>query len=110
MTTPTVRFGADRASTRNVESTVPKILTVVLDSPPTTNYHVATVEALRHAVDQARADIEIQVVRTPSIDSAFLASPGDAVLIGPGSPYDEPFAAEEVIRTAREQGLPLVAT
>ena len=105
-----MRFGADRAGTRNVESTVPKILNAVLDSPPTARYHVATVEALRHVINHAHADIEIQVARTPGIDSAFLASPGDAVLIGPGSPYDEPFAAEELIRTAREQGLPLVAT
>ena len=89
---------------------MPKILTVVLDSPPTAPYHVATVEALRHAIGHAHADIEIRVVRTPGIDSTFLDSPGDAVLIGPGSPYDKPFAAEELIRTAREQGLPLVAT
>ena len=89
---------------------MPKILNVVLDSPPTARYHVSTVEALRHAIDRAHADIEIRVVRTPGIDSTFLASPGDAVLIGPGSPYDRPFAAEELIRTAREQGLPLIAT
>ena len=86
---------------------MPKILTVVLDSPPTAPYHLATVEALRHAIDHAHADIELRVVRTPDID---LAVPGDAVVIGPGSPYDKPFAAEELIRTAREQGLPLVAT
>ena len=102
-----MRFGADRVDTVNVESTVPRILNVVLDSPPTAHYHVATVEALRHAIDHAHADIEIRVVRTPDID---LAVPGDAVLIGPGSPYDKPSAAEELIRTAREQGLPLVAT
>ena len=105
-----MRSGADRAGTRNVESNVPKILNVVLDSPPTARYHAATVDALRHAIDQAQADIEIRVVRTPGIDRNFLDSPGDAVLIGPGSPYDKPFAAEELIRTAREQGLPLVAT
>ena len=104
------RSGAENRGALNVESNVPKILNVVLDSPPGARYHVATVEALRHAIDHANADIEIRVVRTPGIDSAFLASPGDAVLLGPGSPYDEPFAAEELIRTAREQGLPPVAT
>ena len=35
---------------------------------------------------------------------------GDGVVIGPGTPYREPHAAERAITAARERGVPLVAT
>jgi CTP synthase (UTP-ammonia lyase) len=87
-----------------------RCLSIVLDSPPTAPYHVATVKAVVHAVEAENVELEMRVVRTPDINAAFLARPGDAVLIGPGSPYDVPLATDELIRTARERGLPLVGT
>lgn len=84
-------------------------ISVLLDSPPSAPYHRATLAALDHALGDA-ADVTVRVVRTPMIDEAFLRDPGDGVWIGPGSPYDEPMAADELIRTARQRGLPLLAT
>ena len=86
------------------------MLSNVLDSPATAPYHVATLDAVGHAIGAAGADIGVRVGRTPDIDGAFLEQPGDGVFIGPGSPYDVPLAADELIRSARERGLPLVAT
>lgn len=85
-------------------------LSVIIDSPPTARYHVATIQALEHAVAAANADLPIVVVRTPDVTDDFVASLEGGVVIGPGSPYDEPDRADEVIRSARERGVPLVGT
>ena len=82
-------------------------ITVLIDLPPEQHYHRATIEALRHAID-GRHDAELRVVRTDEVDP--VDGLGDAVVIGPGSPYRNPVAAELAITTARERGLPLVAT
>jgi hypothetical protein len=82
-------------------------ITVLIDSPADAPYHRATLAALRHAIDR-RADhatFRVDVVRTDAVDTL-----DNAVVIGPGTPYDDPGAAEDVIRAAREKGLPLVAT
>jgi hypothetical protein len=52
----------------------------------------------------------VQVVKTDTISTAYFQDLPHGVVIGPGTPYIAPDAAEEVIRTAREKGLPLVAT
>ena len=52
----------------------------------------------------------MQVVKTDTITPAYFEELPHGVVIGPGTPYTAPVAAEEVIRTAREKGLPLVAT
>jgi hypothetical protein len=77
---------------------------VIIDSPSTAPYHRATIEALAHAIE-TRHDIEVTVTRSDRIVSL-----GDGVVLGPGTPYNDPEAAEEVCATARERGLPLVAT
>ena len=64
-----------------------------------------TCDALDHAVAAASADVMVRVVHTDAIDAL-----GDGVVIGPGSPYRDAAAAEDVIRTAREKGIPLVGT
>jgi hypothetical protein len=82
-------------------------ITVLIDAPPSAPYHVATVAALRHAID-ARDDggtFGIDVVKTDAVEHV-----GDAVVIGPGTPYNDPSAAEDVITDARARGVPLVAT
>lgn len=82
-----------------------------MDLPSSHRYHAATVEALQHASDHVQLPIEIRVVGTNSItDADEVAKPGTAVMIGPGSPYLDQDAAHEVVRRARERGVPLVGT
>jgi len=78
--------------------------------PETQLYYVATMAAVDHALAQADLTAEVMVVRTDTIDSDFVEQPGDGVLVGPGSPYERPDLAEDVIRSARERGIPLVGT
>lgn len=87
-----------------------KQISVIIDSPPDAKYHVATIEALRHAVDASAHDIPVVVVRTPDISDTFVSTFDGGVVIGPGSPYDVPGRADDVIRSARERGVPLVGT
>jgi CTP synthase (UTP-ammonia lyase) len=49
------------------------------------------------------------VIRTDQLDGRAISDFG-AVVVGPGSPYRNPEAALAAIRTAREQGIPLVGT
>jgi CTP synthase (UTP-ammonia lyase) len=89
----------------------PLVVTVLMDLPADALYHAATVAALRHASEDIAAPIEIRVVPTDRIvDVNRLASPGSAVVVGPGSPYRDPEAVHAVVRMARERGLPLVGT
>jgi CTP synthase (UTP-ammonia lyase) len=72
-------------------------------------YYSATLAALGHAAGAAARDIDVHVVRTDRLgDGTELPYAG--VVIGPGSPYREPEAVLAAIRTAREQGVPLVGT
>ena len=82
-------------------------ITVLIDSPPTTRCRRRDSD---HAGphDQRASDRDsftIDVVHTDAIDTI-----GDAVVIGPGTPYNDPRAAEDVITSARARGVPLVAT
>lgn len=82
-----------------------RVITVLMDLPEANDSFRYTVEALDHAITASRVDVAVRVVRTDAIGDL-----GHGVVIGPGSPYRDPRAAEEVIRTAREKGLPLVGT
>ena len=82
-----------------------------MDLAPEHRYHLATVDALRHASDRAGLPIEVRIVGTDTIrDVDEVARPGSAVIIGPGSPYLDQDAAHAVVRRARELGVPLVGT
>ncbi|MGD9749596.1 MAG: hypothetical protein AB7W59_01230 [Acidimicrobiia bacterium] len=83
---------------------VPRI-TVLIDLPATQRFHRSTVDALQHAIDEGGHDAVISVLRTDAPGEL-----GDAVVVGPGSPYRDPGVADHVIRTARERGLPLLGT
>lgn len=85
-----------------------KRITLLIDLSRDARYYDATVEALRHAIDTAGVECAIDVVRTDQIGDP--SAIGDGVVIGPGSPYRDPSAAEAVIRHARERGVPLVGT
>ena len=80
-------------------------ISVLMDLPPAARFHVATLAAISHACDAIGVDAVVRVVTTDAIGEI-----GDGVVIGPGSPYRDPRAAEEVIRAARERGVPLVGT
>ena len=87
------------------------VVTVLIDLPADHPYHRATLAALAHASEQRRIAIEVQVVPTDTIrDAARIATAGSAVIIGPGSPYRDPDAANAVVREARERNVPLVGT
>lgn len=83
---------------------------MIFDVPPGSPYHEPTLAAIGHAADKAGLDVAVQVVTTDTITPAYFEELPHGVVIGPGTPYTAPVAAEEVIRTAREKGLPLVAT
>ena len=84
---------------------------MLIDLPANHRYHIATVAALRHASEAAGTPIELRIVPTDSIrDPSDVASASSAVIIGPGSPYRDPEAANTLIREARERNVPLVGT
>lgn len=86
------------------------VLNVVIDLGESVRFRVATVEALSHAAARLGVEPTIQVVATERIDDALFSDLGDGVVVGPGTPYRVPEAAEEMIRRARERGVPLVGT
>jgi CTP synthase (UTP-ammonia lyase) len=87
------------------------VVTVLIDLPADHRFHRATLAALEHASDERQIPLDVRVVPTDEIrDAVWLAGAGSAVIIGPGSPYRDPEAAHEVVRTARERNIPLVGT
>jgi CTP synthase (UTP-ammonia lyase) len=82
-------------------------VSVVMDLPPGEAHHSATVAAVGHAGTSLGFDVAVEVVPTETIGTGIMP---DAVVIGPGSPYQRPEAVLEVIRLARERGIPLVGT
>ena len=86
------------------------VITVLVDLPPEEDYHVATLAALDHASWSLNMPVDVRCVSTDRIDSQLVADPGAAVVVGPGSPYRNREAALNVIRSAREMGIPLVGT
>ncbi len=82
-----------------------RVITVFMDLSDQDASFRYTVDALEHAVAATSADVSVHITRTDEIDGF-----GHGVVIGPGSPYRDPAAVEDVIRTAREKGIPLVGT
>lgn len=83
---------------------------IIFDVPADSQYYQPTLDAVGHAAEAAGLHVEVNVVRTPEIDASYFERLPEGVFIGPGTPYEVPSVAEEVIRTAREKGLPLVGT
>jgi CTP synthase (UTP-ammonia lyase) len=87
------------------------VVNLLIDYPPDHPYHRASVIALEDASDQTDVAADVRIVPTDTIESADrLTTQGSAVFVGPGTPYRNPEAANAVIRSARERGVPLVAT
>ena len=80
-------------------------ITLLIDLPSERPFHVATIAALRHAIEARGADVAVDVAPTDRIGAL-----GDGVVMGPGTPYRDPAAAERAIARARQEGIPLVAT
>jgi CTP synthase (UTP-ammonia lyase) len=89
---------------------VPLTVAVLIDLPPGQAYHAATMSALAHAAAALDRELVAAVVRTDTMAGRGAHELGDAVVIGPGSPYNDPEAVYDVIRSARERGVPLVGT
>ena len=84
-------------------------LVLLIDLPADHKYHRASVVALEHAGAAAGLIAKIDVVRTSEL-TGNPSDLGDGIVIGPGSPYENPAAANGAIRQARKHGVPLVAT
>jgi CTP synthase (UTP-ammonia lyase) len=82
---------------------------VLIDLPESQPYYVATLAALEHAAHAQSLDVDVHVLRTDQIGDGR-GLPHAALVIGPGSPYREPEAVYEAIRSARERSTPLVGT
>ena len=85
-------------------------VTVLIDRDRAPRYAEATFAALADAIGAAHADLEVRELPTAAIDAATIGAPGRGVVVGPGSPYENPEGVLDVIRSARERGVPLVGT
>jgi CTP synthase (UTP-ammonia lyase) len=85
-------------------------IALLIDLPPDARYHVATVDALRHAAGGLGFDLDLRVIETDSTDLVGQVGACDGIVIGPGSPYRDEVAVWDVVRSARERGVPLVGT
>lgn len=87
----------------------PLTVAVLMDLPHDHAYHRATLAALEHAA-AAGSQMRSVVVATDTIRGRAADSLGDAIVIGPGSPYRDADAVIDAIASARERGVPLVGT
>jgi len=82
---------------------------VAIDLPPAAPYHRATIEAIGHAAQALATPLDVDARATgPALGEALGAV--DGIVIGPGSPYRDEAAVWDLIRAARERGVPLVGT
>ena len=86
------------------------VVNVLIDLAPGQRFRTATFDAFAHAASACGMDAQIRAAPTDQIDEDFMSDIGDAVVAGPGTPYARPDRAEEVVRLARERGVPLVGT
>ena len=87
----------------------PLTVAVLMDLPRDHPNHLATLAALDHASAVSCA-LRTIVVPTDAIGGRSADSLGDAVVVGPGSPYRDAEAVLQVIGSARERGVPLIGT
>ena len=85
-------------------------VTIVIDRHVAGPYADATSAALAHAGGGLGVELSVREVPTRRIDQTLIDHPEGGLVIGPGSPYDEPEAVLEAIRSARQRGVPLVGT
>lgn len=83
---------------------------LLIDSAPTAPYHLATVAAINHAADAIGHALDLGVHRTDANAIPPDLRSLDGIVVGPGSPYRDERAVWDVVRSARERGVPLVGT
>jgi CTP synthase (UTP-ammonia lyase) len=83
---------------------------LLIDLPTSAKYHAATVGAIGHAARGLGLAAEVQARQTDASSIAEELRSTNGVVIGPGSPYRDEHAVWDVIRSARERGVPLVGT
>jgi CTP synthase (UTP-ammonia lyase) len=86
----------------------PLTVAVLIDLPPERPYHQATLAAIAHAA--AACEARASVVPTSTIGARAADELGDALVVGPGSPYRDAEAVLNVIASARARGVPLLGT
>ena len=84
-------------------------IALIGDYDPAKPSHSATSAALRHAADRLKAEIESPWVGTGSLDDTMFDHFA-AVLIAPGSPYQDVQKVLAAIRFAREHAVPCLGT
>ena len=84
-------------------------IAVAIDLLPSATYHRATLDAIGHAADALGCTVDLDVRSTDAAGLNDLRGV-DGVVIGPGSPYRDEPAVWNLVREAREHGLPLVGT
>ena len=82
-----------------------KRISVIFDLPEDNVGFANTMDAISHAIADRGAEVAVDLYRTDAIGPL-----GDGVVIGQGSPFRDPHAAEAVITRARVEGIPLVGT
>ena len=84
-------------------------IAVAIDLAPTASYHRATIDAIGHAAGALGCAVDVDVRNTDAAGFDDLSGV-DGLVIGPGSPYRDEPAVWNLVRAAREGGLPLVGT
>ena len=69
-------------------------INLYFDPNPELESHTSTVAALGHATASMQ-DVEFSVIPTAEITPALVANPGDGVVIGPGTPWENPEGYEK---------------
>lgn len=82
-------------------------IAVLVDGEAGSQPRQITVDALQASVDAVAPQLKIEVCNTGTLRDRSIDDYA-GLLAAPGSPYDDPEAAEDWIRTARERGLPLL--
>ena len=86
------------------------MIRIVFDKRPGEPFYAETVASVEHAIAAVGCDLAIQVIRTGEVSDELIGQPDGGIFIGPGTPFEHPDRAEALIRSARERGVPLVAT
>ena len=86
------------------------MIRIVFDKQPGEPFYAETVASVEHAIAAVDAELRLEVVRTGEVTDELIADPDGGLFIGPGTPFEHPDRAEALIRSARERGVPLVAT
>ncbi len=86
---------------------------VIGDFDPSSETHLATNDALKHAGDSLSGSVRVEWVATPELERSPVGTAlrrFHALWCAPGSPYTSMTGALEGIRFARESGWPFFGT